>query len=336
MFQSFTPYEYMLISIANTSGLDKETWDDRIAFGKDFVSLPFQEQVDECAANFDEKFLGHRAILAHRDICAGKPTGYRMQFDATSSGLQIMACLTGCPITAETCNLIDNGKRNCSYSRGVEAMNALGANITRNDIKNPLMTTFYGSTAKPKQLFGERLYPLYINMLKKRFKGAYELIDVLLGLHNPEALKYTWPLPDGHKANVTVKKTKDFKIEVPEFNKRSFTYRTEVHAPKNEEDDYDVSLLANIVQSLDGWTVRYVERAFKEHGYPISSIFDCFCISPLHAELARRAYTDALTVLAKGDYLNQIMNEIVPNYGTFTKYDPELWKHVQQANYALS
>lgn len=336
MFQSFTPYEYMLISVANTAGLDKETWDNRIAFGKDFVNLPFQEQVAECAANFDEKLLGHRAILAHRDMCAGVATGYRMQLDATASGLQIMSCLTGCPITAETCNLIDNGKRNCAYVLGSNAMNSLGANVTRNDIKNPLMTTFYGSTMKPKQLFGDKLYPLYVKMLQKRFRGAYELIDVLLGLHEPDALRYRFTLPDKHVANVTVKKVKDFKIEIAEFDKRSFTYRTEVHAPKNEEDDYDVSLLANIVQALDGWTVRRVERAFKEQGLPISSIFDCFSISPLHAELARKEYTAALADLAKSDYLNELLHELKPNYGTFTKYDPELYKTIAQANYALS
>lgn len=56
------------------------------------------------------------AVNAWRDVQAGKPIGYPINLDATASGCQMFALLTGDKQSARRVNLINTGRREDLYS----------------------------------------------------------------------------------------------------------------------------------------------------------------------------------------------------------------------------
>lgn len=334
----FTPYEYVLIAIANANGMDKEVWSDRIEWANKFTSQNTLKQQLEYATEMcnEEPILMAKAIKAHDDIMEGKPTGFMCNLDATASGIQVMAAITGCRKSAVKVNLIDNGKRNDIYRDMAEEMNANhGTNVDRNLIKPSIMTTFYGSTAQPTKLFGKGTPELkaFFATLKNDLTGAYDLLNIIQGLQNPDALVYEWTLPDGHTAYIPVMQTVDKKVEVAELNKATFTFRTKV----NQAKDFDLSLAANIVHSIDGYIVRQLFRRAKANGYQMSAIHDSFWASPNHIEDVRIGYVEELAKLADSNIIQDILNQVAGSQGgIFYKYSPDLADYIREADYALS
>jgi len=114
--QKFTPLQYIAIATANAYGLDKETWQTRLDW---FDANIDPENIITLADKLDEAkepILMEKAINAFNDALDRKPTGFLANFDATASGLQIMACLIGCHNTARAVNLIDTGNRENAYA----------------------------------------------------------------------------------------------------------------------------------------------------------------------------------------------------------------------------
>ena len=80
--QLLTAKEYLKVDIANNYGLDKKTWDERISwFDENEANL--LNLVDEA----EESALFFAGVNAWKDMKAGKPIGYAVALDATSSGL---------------------------------------------------------------------------------------------------------------------------------------------------------------------------------------------------------------------------------------------------------
>jgi hypothetical protein len=79
--QRFSPREYLKIDIANSYGLDKKTWDERIAWFDEN-----EEQLDKLLPKAEEPALFYAGIQAYRDVQAGLPIGYPISLDATASG----------------------------------------------------------------------------------------------------------------------------------------------------------------------------------------------------------------------------------------------------------
>lgn len=136
--QTFTGIEYIKIAAANEFGKDKLSWVERIKWFDDN-----QANLRALALDADNKFLYIKALNAYDDAMKGKPTGYIMALDATASGLQIMACLSGCKKTAAAVNLINTGKRQDVYSTIAHEMNNnlnQSEKVTRSLVKKPIMT----------------------------------------------------------------------------------------------------------------------------------------------------------------------------------------------------
>lgn len=155
-----TGLEYLKIDIASTFGLDKKTWDQRICWFDENI-----DQLDDLVKEADEPALFYAGVQAYRKALRVETSGYPISLDATSSGLQILACLTGDRKAAQLCNVVNFSEdavnqRRDGYTVIYNAMiDKIGeeSRIKRDDVKRAIMTALYGSQAVPKEVFGEGL-----------------------------------------------------------------------------------------------------------------------------------------------------------------------------------
>lgn len=254
--QTFTGWQYLLIDLANAFGLDKLLFEDRIKWAESNL-----HQLELLTDKADTKPLYLKACMAIRKAMKGEPTGHLVGMDACCSGIQVMSALTGCITGATHTGLVDPNVRADAYSKTTEFMNdELGGGlvVSRGDAKDALMTSFYGSKAKPKEIFGEDTPELnaFYSAAYKVAPGAWELLQDLLGSWQPFALKHSWKLPDGFDAVVKVMEKKEARIEVDELDHATFTYEFYV----NEGTKTGLSNVANVVHSVDGYILRCIHR----------------------------------------------------------------------------
>jgi hypothetical protein len=251
-FQTFTGRQYLKIDIANNYGLDKLTWQERLDwFDK------HQPQLDDLVGSAKEPALFYAGVKAYRDVEIGKPIGYMISLDATSSGLQLLAALTCDPFAAALCNVVDTGNREDAYQGIFQHMKQLvgsSVQLKPEDVKQAVMTAFYSSRAVPKKVFGEGpLLDVFYGTLQKLAPGAWELNEAMLSLWNPTALEHSWILPDNFHCHI--------KVMAPVREKMNFLGEVHdvfynVNAPMTEGR----SLGANTIHSIDGMIVRELTR----------------------------------------------------------------------------
>lgn len=248
----FTGVEYLQIDIANNFGLDKLNWEDRISWFHDN-----ENQLDKLILNADNPALFYAGVQAWNKHKLGKPSGYPISLDATASGAQLLAILTGDYKGASICNVVDTGKREDAYTAIYEAMlvKTKGeARIDRKDTKQAIMTGIYGSQAIPKEVFGTgKLYSIYEQTMEENMPGAWEFMKASLAVWDSEWIQYGWVMPDNFhvkcKVQAPVTQTVNF-LEAP------FTVTTLETAPLKEGR----AIGANIVHSVDGMIVRELVR----------------------------------------------------------------------------
>lgn len=80
-FQEFDGKTYLKIDVASNFGLDKSKWDERIAWFDQH-----QDHLEDMIQQAKEPALYYAGVKAWRDVCQGKPIGYMISLDATSSG----------------------------------------------------------------------------------------------------------------------------------------------------------------------------------------------------------------------------------------------------------
>lgn len=246
-FTAFTPMEYLMIDIASNFGLDKADWADRIQWTQEN-----EAQLESLLNKADEPALYFAAVQAYRKAQKGLPTGYPISLDATASGLQLLACLTGCEASARLCNVVPTGHREDAYANIHKAMNA--GVVTREQAKHAVMTSLYGSTAVPKRHFGEgELLELFYKTMETQAPGAWMLNKVLISLWQEDAFSHDWILPDNF--HVHVKVITDV-AEFVQFQDRVVMVNLKVNQPTKD----GLSLGANTIHSIDGMVVREIHR----------------------------------------------------------------------------
>lgn len=258
--QQFTGQEYLKIDIANNFGreqngnsLDKQTWNQRIAWFDD--NEPRLMELLQFAEEPALYYAGVQAWLATKN---GKPSGYPVSLDATSSGLQLLSVLTGDRMAASICNVIDTGKREDAYTNiyhgMVAKMQGLAGNIKREDTKRSIMTSLYGSRAVPKEVFGEgQQLRVFYETMEEMAPAAWELNEMFLDIWNPQATEYRWVLPDNFHVNI---KVMAYESEIVHFLNEPYEVSYMVNKPIEEGR----SLGANCIHSLDGMIVREITR----------------------------------------------------------------------------
>lgn len=250
--QLFSAKQYLQMDIASSFGLDKKDWDVRLQWFQDN-----EHQLMDLMKQAEHPALYFAGIQAWEDCKAGRPSGYPISLDATCSGLQILSVLTGDRSAAELCNVIDVGHRADAYTKIYQYMvEALGesAKIKREQTKDAILTSLYGSEAVPKQVFGEgKLLYTFMEMMSTHCPAAWELNQFYLSIWNPEALKYSWVLPDNFWVHT---KVMGQVAETVHFLNKPY----EVHTTINMPQERGRSLGANTTHSLDGMIVREMVR----------------------------------------------------------------------------
>ncbi len=254
--KTFTGWEYLLIDAANHHGHDKLLFEERIQWSTDNLG-----NLEQLADQADNKPLYLKAVMAIRKAQQGLPTGHLVGLDACCSGIQVMSALTGCMAGAHSTGLIDPNLRADAYSKTTDEMaNILGnqVNVSREDAKYALMTSFYGSKKRPKDIFGADTPELdaFYKAALIVAPGPWELLQDLLASWQPYALEHAWKLPDGYDARVKVMKKKNTRIEVDELDHATFTYEYY----DNQGTKSGLSNVANLTHSMDAWILRSMHR----------------------------------------------------------------------------
>lgn len=255
MFKQYTGIEYMAIDVANHFGLDKLEFEDRIAWVKSN-----QEVLESLADKAEDKPLYVKSVNHFRKALRGLPTGHTVALDSCASGLQLMSVLTGCESGAYMTGLIDPNKRMDAYSLVTGYMNELldeSITVPRKQAKDSLMTSLYGSMAKPKEIFGKGTpaYKAFYEVLSTKCKGAYALLRILLNAWDSSKEYNHWVLPDGYNAYIPVMESITDRVKIEELN-----YTMSVQTWVNKPMDFGLSLPANCIHSVDAYVLRTLVR----------------------------------------------------------------------------
>lgn len=408
--QQFTGKQYLMIDIANNFGLDKKLWDERMKWYEDN-----QYQLDQLVNKAAEPALYFAGVQAMKKVEQKQPIGYGISLDATSSGLQILAAITCDEKAARLCNVINTGNREDAYVNLFHIMknNMLkidagqAGNLKREDLKDAIMTSLYGSEAIPKLVFGEGAQlRCFYHTMEEEAPLAWQLNQAFLAMWNPEATEYNWVLPDNFHVKT---KVMDTETEVVHFNNNKY----DIHTKVNRAKEKGRSLGANTIHSLDGMIVREISRRcdydvlqianvrnfcthikngsivmgqllddadaamvkllwshYQETGYlsarildhlyahnsslinvndildlidsmpakpfKVISVHDCFRCLPTYGNDLRKQYNLQLALLAKSEILSSLISQIIGKPFKAPKGNPNMWKDILDADYALS
>lgn len=254
--KTFTGWQYLLIDAANQYGHDKKTFEFRIQWATNELDI-----LESKVAQADNKPLYNKAVMAIRKAQAALPSGHLVGFDACCSGIQLMSVLSGCVSGAKATGLVDPNARSDAYGEVTNEMGRIlgsNVNVTRQEAKEALMTSFYGSKAKPIEIFGDETPELeaFYKAASTIAPGAWELINILRGTWQPFALVHEWKLPDGFDARVKVMDKVEARIEVDELEHTSFTYEFY----ENKGKAKGLSNIANVIHSVDAYVLRSIHR----------------------------------------------------------------------------
>lgn len=245
MFKEYTGIEYLAIDVANAKGLDKKEFETRIQWVKDN-----QHQLMDLVNQADEPILYTKAVNHFHKALKGLPTGHTVALDAVCSGLQLMSVMTGCKSGCEITGLIDPNKRVDAYTEVTKYMNELlgdeAVEVDRKDAKASIMTSLYGSKAKPIEIFGEDTPQLeaFYQALEDKCEGAYTLLGELIDAWDSSKTFNHWVLPDGYNVYIPVMQSITDRVKVEELN---YTMSVQTHV--NKPLGYSVSICANAVHS---------------------------------------------------------------------------------------
>ena len=103
-------------------------------------------------------------------------------------------------------------------------------------------------------------------------------------------------------------------------------------------------LSARILDYLDSATIHLVDTAvitemidtFPEKPFELMAVHDCFRCLPNYGNDLRKQYNLQLKLIAKSEILSCMLSHISGKHIPVTKNDPDIWKEIEDTNYALS
>ena len=163
--------------------------------------------------------------------------------------------------------MIDPETKADAYTDVLKHMQTLIAGLPDSEraiLKDCVMHTLYGSQKTPKQMYGEdspELHAFY-QTLETLAPGACMLLGQLRNAWQPFCSDHRWTLPDGHTAVVPVMGKIEASIKVAELENRSFGFTYKTISPTKG----GVSLIANVIHSIDAYVMRTLVRRCTHHG----------------------------------------------------------------------
>lgn len=327
---NFTGWQYLLIDVANQWGLDKKEFEDRIQWAEENLHQleDLGNQRIQEGKEWKEAPLYVAACIAIRKAQKGLPTGHMVGMDAAASGLQLMAVLTGCVSAATATGLVDPNKRKDAYQEVTNDMsNTLGSKveIARKQAKDATMTSFYGSKATPKRIFGEDTDELdaFYQAMQNVAPGPWELLQDLLAAWQPYALNHSWKMPDGYDVVVPVMVDKEVRIEVDELDHATFSYQYS----ENQGEKSGISLPANVVHSVDAYVLRNMHRRCNYDPQVIGYVEQC-----ITAELINRQLSGQPSQEDIDEFMTKEVDYYTKQYQRSGIADAVIFSHLDQAN----
>jgi len=310
----------LYIAIANHAGKDKLTWQER-------YNWAIKQNLDDII--WDEPILGRKAVRALNNTEKGKPTGYVMSLDATSSGIQVMAILSGCRETAKWVNCIDPTIRYDLYTEIANLMNQkLHKPVSRKIIKQVAMTHFYNSKAKPKALLSPKELEVFYEIITGLLPGAEDVVDTINNCWNYAKDYHSWIMPDGHTAYVPVVEGISGTYIDNELGEIPLKWYQ-----KTNSQNYR-SLCPNVIHSIDGYVAREMVRRCD---FQLSHVHDCFVFNPNYLQKVSKTYREIMAELAKSDLFNSILRQLTGNSNlVVTKISNDLDIDILNSEYMLS
>ena len=324
-YENINLIKWLYISIANEAGYDKENWSNRIIKGKELLT-------DYINGSYDPtNVLEHKRLQEAVDLINGDKTDYpTIYLDATASGLQILSAISLDTNSGKKVNIGTNTRRDVYVDTSNEFTDMFGLdNITRDDIKKPLMTYFYNSNAKIKELLGNEVADLFFDYLNDEFTGPVKIMNILRKCWTDNKY-HAWKLPDMIcYVPVEVSVTEPIKYNDTEL---PYTY----YVNQGDLDQWR-TLAPNIVHSLDAWILRYVVNRFKENNKPISVIHDSFQVSITDAGFLIDCYKEAFVTMIEDELLIQILKDLGLKVNPYEQIRKEkIIETIKESEYMLS
>lgn len=259
-FQELTGLEYLKADIAckHDKAYEKEHWNSRIAH---FDSLDLNDpKLYKNASNP----IGLRAgIVAFQQTLEGKPSGYMISQDASSSGLQLLSLLVSDPRSFKLCG----GDENILDAYTALYMSMSGEIHDRQQVKKAIMTALYGSTAEPEEVFGDNI-DLFYDTMETMAPGAWQLNLGLQELWNDvDGNTYDWVMPDNFYCC----------IETSEKQFVDFTFLDETYQiikEKQVRPKFHKGLGPNAIHGVDGFVVREMYRRCQFNSGAVTKIIE--------------------------------------------------------------
>lgn len=320
------------IMAANHFGHDKLTFDERISWFDMHESLMIQGEDITVLPGAEKPILMAKALAAYVDAKAGVPTGYLCELDATASGIQIMAALSGCIATAMEVNMLKPNQRRDLYTTVAEQMSIIIKKpVDRKKVKKPVMTHYYNSVETPKAYMNQDELNAFYQVLDSNFEGAEEVMQMINECWNPNALFHQWTLPDGHVARC---KTMTYKHGLGHIDK--YDIDLDYVYWVNEGNHNYRSLAPNVIHSIDGYVAREMVRRAKKLGYELVHIHDCFMFHPNYMDETTELYRDIMAEIASSNLLADILTEITGTPVAIQKTTNMLPASIKSSTYMLS
>lgn len=332
---------WLKVDIANAFGLDKLTWDERVAYVDEHITDMLAD-IDAWSEKADDKLLAKSALLAYKEALASGKSNHIVRLDATTSGPQIMSVLTRDVAGMERFNVIGSDARRDFYTEIAQAIydRTKGSKLwgetpsfknIRKGIKASIMTYFYNSEANPKAYFGEDSEELkvFYKEMETSATGAVALKKYINSLWSDKVLANSWYLPDGHYASCPVMVQDKKRVEIKEMKggTATMTVVCDVNKPSHEPHR---SLTPNVVHSIDAVVMRWVVEILNDQGIQVSPIHDSFGVHANHCDALREAYRKCLARLYKEDILNNILKQIQPDAKfELPEYDPAIYEAIR-------
>ncbi len=325
----FTGHEYIMIAAANSFGKDKLNWKDRLDW---FTNNEADLYKDSTVQQAKEPYQFMKALYALRDAREGRSTGYLVGLDATCSGPQLMAAMSGCHTSAEKVNMTGLNSRSDMYT---EMGQALGLDIDRDDLKEAIMTFFYASEKVPERVFGDSIGEFY-KLMERELPGAYDVMTTLISCQDHINDSYRYQAPCGSniliRQKVKVVDKLEIKSEVETLDNWYITQQRKEFGRKK----MDKSIPANVTHTADAWLVRQTVKACHKLGFEVVHVHDCYFCSPNHMNKLRFIVKSLMAEFSKSNYLQDCVRSItgIEDY-VYTKVSNDLHTEIMKSNYHI-